>query len=83
MVSIRKMLVDRHKFWMDDSNWVDQSGDLKYKILKKTLLESIIRSKNISEFSLRILDDIDCLACLLNLPRPSGHVLDQGDRSLP
>ena len=60
------MLVDRHKFWMDDSNWVDQSGDLKYKILKKTLLESIIRSKNISEFSLRILDDIDCLACLLN-----------------
>lgn len=66
MGSIYNSIQIKKKFWLNKDNWLVSSSDDKYIKLKQTLLDSIIRSKNISDLSISVLNDIDCFTCLLN-----------------
>jgi hypothetical protein len=58
--------VNKKKFWLNTENWLIKLDNNQYIELKKNLLETIIHIKNINDLPLTIINDIDCLACLLN-----------------
>lgn len=75
MVSIYNNIKVKHTFWLNKDNWLISSEDEKYIAIKQTLLESIMRCRNLSDLSFKILEDIDCLTCLLNSHTITNSIL--------
>lgn len=65
-MNLYKDYIKKKNFWNNKNNWLELPSDEKYIQLKKSFLETIIKIKNINDLSVSALDDIDCLACLLN-----------------
>lgn len=65
-MSLAYDFINKKKFWMNTDNWLIKSENSQYTALKKSLLETIVRVKNVNDLPLSIIDDIDCLSCLLN-----------------
>jgi hypothetical protein len=74
-MGLLNQFLSNKKFWMNTDNWLIKSEDIKYIALKKSLLETIIRVKNVNDLSLTIIEDIDCLACLLKTHSISSSIL--------
>lgn len=65
-MNLYKDNIKKKNFWHNKNNWLDIPSEEKYVILKKNFLETIIRIKDLNDLPISALDDIDCLACLLN-----------------
>lgn len=74
-MSLYKDYIKKKNFWHNTDNWLEQSNDEKYVQLKKNFLETIIVMKNSSDLPINALDDIDCLACLLNTHMIKSSIL--------
>lgn len=74
MNTIFKKSQEINKFWLNPDNWKIKF-DENYIKLKRTLIETIIKSKNLNELSFNILNDIDLLACLLNVHTIKNSIL--------
>lgn len=66
MSSIYNSVKIKQTFWLNKNNWLINSEDKKYITIKQSLLESIISCRSVADLSFKILEDIDCLTCLLN-----------------
>lgn len=74
-MNLLNSFLNKKNFWLNENNWIIKSEDDKYIELKKGLLETIIITKNINHLSLKIIEDIDCLACILNTHSINSTVL--------
>lgn len=83
MGSIYNTIKNQKKFWLNTKNWLINTHDEPYILLKKTLLESIIQSKNLNDFSFNLIKDIDCLTCLLHVHTIKNSLLVRKIHSSP
>lgn len=74
-MNLLKDYITKKDFWLNTDNWIIKSEDLKYTALKKSLLETIIRVKNVNDLPVTVIEDVDCLACLLNTHSIKSSIL--------
>lgn len=61
-----KDFIEKKNYWLNQENWINKSSDNQYILLKRTLLDTIIKCKNVGDLSFSLLQDIDLVSCLLN-----------------
>lgn len=65
-MGILRNFIEKKEYWLNPDNWLTKYSDQQCILLKKTLLDTIIKTKNVGDLSFDILNDIDLLSCLLN-----------------